>query len=266
MKKFLLSTAFIATSFLAVAPLQAAEYEVEQGDSLWKIAEDHNTSVAKLREMNSLESNIIIPKQILNIEREITYIVKKGDSLSEIAKEHDVLINDIKEWNNLETNLILIGEELTIKESAENNEDSDQDSDQEKAEQEAKVTVASTPEATDPAEVKTTEVKKQEKTSNQEKSGKTINVTATAYTAKCAGCSGITATGINLLENPNMKVIAVDPNVIPLGSRVYVEGYGEAIAGDTGGAINGNKVDLHVPTKQEALNWGRRQVQVTILN
>ncbi|SER90260.1 3D (Asp-Asp-Asp) domain-containing protein [Gracilibacillus ureilyticus] len=261
MKKLLLSTAFIATSFLTIVPLttlSAAEYEVKQGDSLWDIAEEHNTSVAKLREMNSLESDIIIPKQIINIENEITYTVKKGDSLSEIAIEHNVTVDDIKEWNNLETNLIIVGEELSIKET-------DGEESQKETENNSEASVEATPVATDPAEIKTAEVAAQS-SNDQEQSGQTINVTATAYTAKCAGCSGVTATGINLLENPNMKVIAVDPNVIPLGSRVYVEGYGEAIAGDTGGAINGNKIDLHVPTKQDALNWGRRQVQVTILD
>ena len=91
-------------------------------------------------------------------------------------------------------------------------------------------------------------------------------MTATAYTANCAGCSGITRTGINLNNNRHMKVIAVDPNVIPLGTRVHVEGYGEAIAGDTGGAIKGNKIDIHVPTTTEAYSWGRRKVKVTILD
>ncbi|GAK10053.1 peptidoglycan-binding protein [Geomicrobium sp. JCM 19038] len=96
--------------------------------------------------------------------------------------------------------------------------------------------------------------------------GTTIQMEATAYTAYCDGCSGITATGIDLRNDPHANVVAVDPNVIPLGSRVYVEGYGEAIAGDTGGAINGNKIDLHVPTREEALNFGRQTVSVTILN
>lgn len=95
--------------------------------------------------------------------------------------------------------------------------------------------------------------------------GRTFTVTATAYTAGCSGCSGITATGINLNNNRNLKVIAVDPNVIPLGSRVHVEGYGEAIAGDTGGAIKGNKIDVHVPTKSDAYRWGTRTVKVTII-
>lgn len=96
--------------------------------------------------------------------------------------------------------------------------------------------------------------------------GKEFYVTSTAYTASCAGCSGITATGINLKANPGMKVIAVDPNVIPLGSKVWVEGYGYAIAGDTGGAIKGNKIDVFVSSKSEAYAWGRKKVLIKVLN
>ncbi|MGY4691896.1 ubiquitin-like domain-containing protein [Salibacterium sp. K-3] len=95
--------------------------------------------------------------------------------------------------------------------------------------------------------------------------GRTISMEATAYTADCTGCSGITATGVNLNANPNRKVVAVDPAVIPLGTRVHVEGYGEAVAADTGGAINGRRIDVHVPTNQQAMSFGRRNVQVTIL-
>ena len=65
-------------------------------------------------------------------------------------------------------------------------------------------------------------------------SGKTLTMRATAYTAYCEGCSGITANGTDIRSNPNLKVIAVDPRVIPLGTKVWVEGYGEAIAADTG--------------------------------
>ncbi|WP_302621337.1 G5 and 3D domain-containing protein [Bacillus sp. FJAT-27986] len=90
-------------------------------------------------------------------------------------------------------------------------------------------------------------------------------VTATAYTVDCDGCSGKTAVGIDLRANPNKKVIAVDPNLIPLGSRVYVEGYGYAVAGDTGGAINGNKIDVYVPTSAEAHNWGVKKVKIKVI-
>lgn len=99
-----------------------------------------------------------------------------------------------------------------------------------------------------------------------EAGGREFYVSATAYTASCNGCSGITATGINLKANPHLKVIAVDPNVIPLGSKVWVEGYGHAVAGDTGGAIKGNKIDLFVPTTEEAYAWGRKTVRIKVLN
>ncbi|UOQ44684.1 ubiquitin-like domain-containing protein [Halobacillus salinarum] len=96
-------------------------------------------------------------------------------------------------------------------------------------------------------------------------SSKTLYMHATKYTANCSGCSGITATGINLKANPGMKVVAVDPSVIPLGSRVWVEGYGYAVAGDTGGAIQGNRIDLFVSSRGEALSYGSRNVKVKIL-
>lgn len=95
--------------------------------------------------------------------------------------------------------------------------------------------------------------------------GQTLVVTATAYTAYCNGCSGTTALGINLRENPDLKVIAVDPSIIPLGTKVWVEGYGYAIAADTGGAIKGNKIDVFMPSNNAALSFGRRTVTIKIL-
>jgi uncharacterized protein YabE (DUF348 family) len=95
--------------------------------------------------------------------------------------------------------------------------------------------------------------------------GTEFYVNTTAYTAYCNGCSGRTATGFDLRANPSAKVIAVDPNVIPLGTKVYVEGYGYAVAADTGGAINGHKIDVFFPTKAEAFRWGVRKVKVKIL-
>jgi len=102
--------------------------------------------------------------------------------------------------------------------------------------------------------------------SRGESTGKEFYVTSTAYTANCTGCSGITATGINLHENPGAKVIAVDPSVIPLGTKVYVEGYGYAVAADTGGAIKGHKIDVLVSSDSQAYNWGRKRVKIRILN
>lgn len=91
--------------------------------------------------------------------------------------------------------------------------------------------------------------------------GKTYKMESTAYSG-----GGTTAYGINLSANPGLKVIAVDPRIIPLGSKVWVEGYGEAIAGDTGGAIKGNIVDVYFPNESQSYSWGRRMVTVKVLN
>src|SRR5699024_9554836 len=104
-------------------------------------------------------------------------------------------------------------------------------------------------------------------TNNQNKdSGNEFYVTSTAYKASCNSCSGKTETGIDLKANSGMKVIAVDPSVIPLGSKVHVEGYGYAIAGDTGSAIKGNKIDVFFPEKSQAYRWGSKQVKVKVLH
>ncbi|RLJ81288.1 G5 and 3D domain-containing protein [Planococcus citreus] len=117
-----------------------------------------------------------------------------------------------------------------------------------------------------PAKAKAAPQPAKKEAASEPTGGKEFYVSATAYTASCTGCSGITATGINLKANPGLKVIAVDPSVIPLGSKVWVEGYGNAIAGDTGGAIKGNKIDLFMPNRSDAIAFGRKQVKVKILN
>lgn len=95
--------------------------------------------------------------------------------------------------------------------------------------------------------------------------GRVLYVEATAYSYTQAGLSYYTATGIDLRQNS--QVIAVDPSVIPLGSLVEVQGYGIAIAGDTGGAIKGNKIDLHMTSEKACYDWGRRyNIKVTILD
>jgi peptidoglycan DL-endopeptidase CwlO len=83
----------------------------------------------------------------------------------------------------------------------------------------------------------------------------TMTVTATAYTLQ-----GTTATGAPV----GYGVIAVDPSVIPLGTRITIPGYGEGVAADTGGAIQGAVIDLWFPTAAEAAAWGRRTVTITL--
>lgn len=106
-----------------------------------------------------------------------------------------------------------------------------------------------------------------------EEKGRTISVDATFYTAGCEGCSGITATGIDVrqtIHHEGRRIIAVDPNVIPLGSivRVTLANGDEfkAIAGDTGGAIKGSRIDVLVGSKVEARRLGRQSASVEIIS
>ncbi|MDR7240833.1 3D domain-containing protein [Neobacillus drentensis] len=163
-----------------------------------------------------------------------TYKVKSGDSLYRIAKTYKISVNTLKKWNNLKSNTIHPNQKLKITSPT-------------VSKPVAKKVVTTTSKAT------------------KLKAVKTITVSATAYTANCKRCSGITAIGLNLKKHPNLKVISVDPKVIKLGTKVYVEGYGYAIAGDTGGAMRGNKIDIFVPSYKKAIQWGRKTVKVTIL-
>ncbi len=87
---------------------------------------------------------------------------------------------------------------------------------------------------------------------------KEMVVESTAYTHT----GNTTFTGIWPYEG----IVAVDPKVIPLGTKMYVEGYGYATAADTGGLIKGNIIDVFMDTHDKAVNWGRRQVKIYILD
>ena len=95
-----------------------------------------------------------------------------------------------------------------------------------------------------------------------------FDMSASAYTAASSGKSassksyGITATGM-LAER---GVVAVDPSFIPLGSKLYIVGYGFAVAADTGPSIKGNKIDLYYETLAEAIQFGRQTVRVYLLS
>ena len=88
-----------------------------------------------------------------------------------------------------------------------------------------------------------------------------LTMIATAYTAECFGCSGTTATG----RPAGHGIVAVDPRYIPLGTHLYIPGYGRALAGDTGGAIQGNRIDLGFESNRDAMTFGRRAIVVYVV-
>ncbi|UOE55325.1 LysM peptidoglycan-binding domain-containing protein [Bacillus sp. CMF12] len=215
----------------------AEEVTVNKGDTLWSIAQKHEVSVQDIKNWNGLTGDLIHPNDKLDVSPEEIYIVKSGDTLWNIAKTYGINVHNLKKWNQLNSDLIKPGLELIIYKNG---------------------------------SAKETKPKTVVKAANTEQpaaeEGKSLTVTATAYTASCEGCIGITKTGVNLIDNPDAKVIAVDPDVIPLGSIVFVEGYGYATAEDIGGGIKGNEIDVFIPATSDAMQWGRKEVKVTILN
>ncbi|MED4253036.1 3D domain-containing protein [Priestia megaterium] len=284
MKKFIFTlgtTAILSAGFVGAASASTSgTYHVEKGDTLWKVAQKHSVSVDELKDANNLTSNIIYPNQELNVAtiKEMTHKVQQGNTLWSISQQYGVTVDQIKEWNGLKSDLIYPGEQLKIQSPngqaqqsspsvaqaapeaqqaqapAEQAQKEQQQAQAEQAQKEQQQAQAEQAQQQQPAE------------SSQQASGKSMTVEATAYTANCAGCSGTTATGVDLKANPNQKVIAVDPSVIPLGSKVYVEGYGEAVAADTGGAIKGNRIDVFVPSEGDAQQFGRKSVKITVMN
>ncbi|MFE4707406.1 LysM peptidoglycan-binding domain-containing protein [Peribacillus simplex] len=289
MKKSILSLAAAAAiSGAFTIPVQAEDVKVKDGDTLWGISQTYKVSIEDIKSWNDLSSDMIYAGGTIHISQEEHHKVKSGDTLSEIADKYDVAVNDIKSWNGLNSDTIHPGQDLVIKPAANKVEAASvgpaQESEQAAPAEQSKPVEQSKPaeqskpvEQSKPAE-QSKPVEQSEPAESSEKADtnnesndqagikKEITVRATAYTADCQGCSGTTATGVNLKANPDAKVISVDPSVIPLGSKVYVEGYGYATAADTGSAIKGNRVDIFIPSEKDAVNWGVKNVKVQILN
>lgn len=255
---------------------QEKQYSVKKGDTLWDIARDHQVSVSQLKEWNQLHTDLIQPdsnlvifegvkaskavatdKKVNTVAKEITPTVTAPSSNTVAPKEsaQKAVAPSTNNAEPKETAQKVVAPTLSTtvpKESA----------------PKAAAPTSNNSEVKETAPIAETAEPKENtpKADVPAASAKEIIVEATAYTASCDGCSGITSTGIDLKANPNAKVISVDPSVIPLGSKVLVEGYGEAIAGDTGGAIKGKKIDVFVPTKQDAIDFGVKTLKVKVLD
>ena len=111
------------------------------------------------------------------------------------------------------------------------------------------------------AQYETEDIAWEEPVTESPKFKRSVYVDATAYSSQDPGLGLYTARG-SLVGH---GIISVDPNFIPLGTRVYIPGYGEAVADDTGGAIVGNRIDIAFDTYDEAINFGRKEIEIYII-
>ena len=194
--------------------------------------------------LTDMRETLVVEKESLN-EKQVTAVEKKEALNTKVADLRKVLAENESELNNLNA------EERAIK-----------------AEQEAKRRAAAARNNVTTASSNRSAASKSTSNTTQKSAstsaGEWRTVQATGYSTQQRGLSTHTALGIDLRVNP--RVIAVDPRVIPLGSLVEVQGLGVYVAGDTGGAIKGNIIDIHYPTVGQALNWGRRNVKIRVIN
>ncbi|KKE80303.1 peptidoglycan endopeptidase [Bacilli bacterium] len=125
--------AAIASAMVGADQVEAASHKVQSGDSLWTIAQKHNTTVTNLKKINNLTSDLIYPNQVLETgsasssskdtaskkqesskSTSNTYTVKAGDTLSGIASKHNISLTNLMKWNGLDTTLIFPGNVLTV--------------------------------------------------------------------------------------------------------------------------------------------------------
>lgn len=221
------------------------------------------TSTAKADEWVARTTEEVKDEIVHNDEGVQEYTVKYGDTLSVIAEAMDVSLDALIRVNDIQNaNLIYAG--TTIKFSADKQEvvvKTEEEEHTYKVEDNTEVVevkaVEPTPQTATSQEVQTTT------TAPATTEGYTLTVEATAYSYAETGLSSYTADGTNLVNDP--MVIAVDPRVIPLGTMVEIPGYGVFRAADTGGAIVGNKIDVHFPTVAQTYNFGRRTITIRIL-
>ena len=223
------------------------------------------TSTAKADEWVARTTEEVKDEIVHNDEGVQEYTVKYGDTLSVIAEAMDVSLDALIRVNDIQNaNLIYAG--TTIKFSADKQEVVVKTEEEHtyKVEDNTEVVevkaVEPTPQTATSQEVQTTTTTQADPAATE---GYTLTVEATAYSYAEAGLSSYTADGTNLVNDP--MVIAVDPRVIPLGTMVEIPGYGVFRAADTGGAIVGNKIDVHFPTVAQTYNFGRRTITIRIL-
>ncbi|MGY0401956.1 3D domain-containing protein [Carnobacterium jeotgali] len=237
------------------------------GNDQLEMAEDEKAELAALK--TELESNLaLLENETAEAKEQKAEMDTQIAGLQKTMDENQEILNELDEKRAAEETRIAEAKAAEEKAAAEKATATALETKLEK--ESATVTTTATTEPSENKKEETTVATEKVATTKPAEStatiskGKSIVVSATGYSTKQANLSTHTATGINLESNP--MVIAVDPRVIPLGSIVEIPGYGTFIAGDTGGAIKGNKIDIHFSTVQQANNFGRKTITINILN
>ena len=203
------------------------EYTIKWGDTLSVISEATGASLDTLVQVNEIQdANLIYPGTVLRFSAD-----QKEVTVDNGTEQHSYRVQNNNEVKEVETT------EATT--------------------QAAKTETTQAAQATEATQTT------QAAAASSNQGGYYLTVEATAYSYNEAGLSNYTADGTNLVSEPN--VIAVDPSVIPLGSYVEIPGYGIFRAADTGGAIYGNRIDVHLVNLNDVYNFGRRTITIRVL-
>lgn len=257
----------LVTNLYAITMLQSAEKDaIESLDAdTKKLQELEQEAKATQATLVSNQENLTaeaqtLDAQVLSLKEQLA---SNQNALASIAQSKEVELSRIA------------AEEARAKEEAEKQAAAEKAAAEQAAKEEANkqtetpsqpVEKPSTPTPEKPTTPTPTPTPPTNNNDNSSNSGnKVLYMESTAYSYKEAGSSFFTAMGVDLRVNP--RVVAVDPSVIPLGTIVEVEGYGIALAADTGGAIRGNILDVHLDSVEACYAWGRKfNVKVTILD
>ena len=206
------------------------EYTIKWGDTLSVISEATGASLDTLVQVNEIQdANLIYPGTVLRFSAD-----QKEVTVDNGTEQHSYRVQNNNEVKEVETT---------------------------EATQDAQATEAT--QTTQAAQATEATQTTQAAAASSNQGGYYLTVEATAYSYNEAGLSNYIADGTNLVSEPN--VIAVDPSVIPLGSYVEIPGYGVFRAADTGGAIYGNRIDVHLVNLNDVYNFGRRTITIRVL-
>ncbi|ABG86064.1 3D domain-containing protein [Clostridium perfringens] len=249
----------------------------EQKDSLNSDIKKLERDKAELKELKASneESLKTLDNKKIEEQKKIDELNKQKEAVLEVIKENEMslishsvsIINSSSSINELESAVSTLNQLIpqlnidSIKEAANNSLQAAKNKIESlKAEEAKKAEEAAKNNAANSSNP-TSSNNSYSQPSSDGKYKKTLSMEATAYSG-----GTLTAMGLKPVRDPGgISTIAVDPSVIPLGSKVYIPGYGYAIASDTGGVIKGNIIDLYMNSHDECTSWGRRQVTLHIV-